>query len=294
MFLQVIDVNGTAGTNTYLIGCGYHRLLIDTGSGLPTWRSLLQSVLKEEKATVHQALITHWHSDHVNGIADLLQTCPEATVHKHHPDDGQFEIEDGQVFHVEGATLRAFYTPGHTVDHMAFIHEEEDAVFTGDGKFLSASAYRIARYLSSLYSAVLGHGTTVFEDLSTYLSSLQNMEGCVSGRAYPGHGAVIENATAKIAEYIKHRQQREDEVVRVLRIGRLDVSQDEGQASLERKQTWTLIDLVKVIYREVPESLHKAASRGVTQVLMKLEREGKVKQDRTTEGWSLSGLNSSL
>jgi len=119
------------------------------------------------------------------------------------------------------------------------------------------------------------------------------MKGCVSGRAYPGHGAVIENATAKIAEYIKHRQQREDEVMRVLRIGRLDINQNDGQASLERTQTWTLIDLVKVIYRDVPESLHDAASRGVTQVLMKLEKEGKVKQERTSERWSLSGHNNS-
>ncbi|KAN0081018.1 Beta-lactamase-like protein [Elaphomyces granulatus] len=262
------------GTNTYLIGCGHQRLLVDTGYGLPTWRSLLQSVLREEKATVHQALITHWHHDHANGVTDLLKICPEATVHKHRPDDGQLKIEDGQVFHVEGATLRAFYTPGHTVDHMAFIHEEEDAIFTGD--------------------TVLGHGTAVFEDLSTYLSSLQRMKGCVSGRAYPGHGAVIENATAKIAEYIKHREQREDEVMRVLRSGHLDISQNDGQASLERTQAWTLADLVKLIYRGVPEILHAAASRGVTQVLMKLEREGKVEQEKTTERWSLSGCNSSL
>ena len=144
------NIDGMAGTNTYLIGCGHQRLLIDTGYGLPTWPSLLQSVLREEKATVHQALITHWHHDHVNGVTDLLKICPEATVHKHRPDDGQLKIEDGQVFRVEGATLRAFYTPGHTVDHMAFIHEEEDAIFTGDSKFLSASAYCVAPFLTLL------------------------------------------------------------------------------------------------------------------------------------------------
>jgi glyoxylase-like metal-dependent hydrolase (beta-lactamase superfamily II) len=89
-------------------------------------------VLKDEKATVHEALITHWHHDHVNGIPDLLRICPQATVYKHQPDDGQRAIEDGQVFQVEGATLKAFHTPGHTVDHMSFIFEEEDAIFTGD------------------------------------------------------------------------------------------------------------------------------------------------------------------
>jgi endoribonuclease LACTB2 len=95
----------------------------------------LKRVLEEENATVHQALITHWHHDHTKGIPDLLKICPGATVYKHMPDSGQSDIADGQVFSTEGATLRAFYTPGHTEDHMAFIFEEEDAIFTGDSKY---------------------------------------------------------------------------------------------------------------------------------------------------------------
>ena len=56
-------------------------------------------------------------------------------MHKHMPDDGQVDIQDGQVFAVEGATLRAFHSPGHTADHMCFVFEEEDAIFTGDSMF---------------------------------------------------------------------------------------------------------------------------------------------------------------
>jgi glyoxylase-like metal-dependent hydrolase (beta-lactamase superfamily II) len=123
------------GTNTYLIGRGTQRILIDTGEGKPTWAERLQSVLSEEKATVHQALLTHWHGDHVKGVADLLRICPEATVFKHKPDTGQEDIHDGQVFSVDGATLTACHTPGHTVDHMVFVFEEEDAMFTGDSKY---------------------------------------------------------------------------------------------------------------------------------------------------------------
>lgn len=127
------------------------------------------------------------------------------------------------------------------------------------------------------FSDVLGHGTSVFEDLSTYISSLKRMQYRVSGRAYPGHGAVIENATAKITEYIKHRQQREDEVVRVLRYNHPDVA--DGEASPERKRSWTPLELVKVIYKDVPESLHLPASNGVLLVLKKLEEEGRVSRD---------------
>ena len=83
---------------------------------------------------MRHALITHWHQDHVKGIPDLLKLCPQATVYKHQPDEGQSDIEDGQAFQVEGATLKAHYTPGHAVDHMVFVFEEEDAIFTADSQ----------------------------------------------------------------------------------------------------------------------------------------------------------------
>ena len=123
------------GTNTYLVGRGRQRILIDTGEGKPTWASHLQTILAQENATVHQALLTHWHGDHVHGVPDLLRLCPQAAVFKHDPEDGQTGIEDGQMFGVEGATLRACHTPGHTTDHVMFLFVEEDALFTGDSKF---------------------------------------------------------------------------------------------------------------------------------------------------------------
>jgi glyoxylase-like metal-dependent hydrolase (beta-lactamase superfamily II) len=140
-------------------------------------------------------------------------------------------------------------------------------------------------FLYFFFLDVLGHGTAVFEDLPVYLSSLQRMQNRVSGRGYPGHGAVIENATTKITEYINHRQQREEEVIRVLRYGKLDVADNEP--SPERTASWTPIELVKVIYRNVPKSLHLPASHGVLQVLMKLEAEGKVVHDTETGKWRI-------
>ncbi|KAI2602681.1 Metallo-hydrolase/oxidoreductase [Hypoxylon sp. NC1633] len=243
------------GTNTYLVGTGPNRLLIDTGEGKPSWIAALKKTLQEEKVTIQYALITHWHHDHTGGIGQLLEYSPQTTVYKCQPQEGQLSISEGQKFEVEGATLTAFHTPGHTVDHMVFILQEEDTLFTGDN--------------------VLGQGTAVFEDLGTYLKSLAKMEKLVSGRAYPGHGPVLPRASATIAEYISHRHQREQQVLQTL-------------DSVKDLDLWTPIELVKVIYRDVPESLHMPASLGVAQILRKLRDEDKVILE-SADKWRLKG-----
>lgn len=234
------------GTNTYLLGTGRSRLLIDTGQGVPSWLAALRRTLAAENATVTSALLTHWHPDHVGGVADLLSACPDAQVYKHTPDRGQLPIVDGQRFVVEGATLTAVYTPGHTADHVVFLLGEEGAMFTGDN--------------------VLGHGTGVFEDLGVYLKSLERMAGLFEGVAYPGHGEVVQDGPGRTREYIRHRKMREDQVVKTM----------QGRNEAGDGYWWTAMELVKVIYRDVPESLHGAAAAGVVQILGKLETEGKV------------------
>lgn len=217
--------------------------------------STLKGVLESENATVEKVLLTHWHPDHVGGVKDVRKFTPEPAVHKNRPDAGQEDISDGQKFEVEGATLRAFHCPGHAKDHIAYVLEEEDAMFTGDN--------------------VLGHGTAVFEDLPTYIDSLTRMSQAISGRGYPGHGAVIEDGKAKIIEYINHRALREREVVEVLSRG----AEGEGLDSL---------GLVRIIYQDTPENLHFAASRGVVQILGKLLAEGRVHHDEDANTWSLT------
>lgn len=103
---------------------------------------------------------------------------------------------------------------------------------------------------------------------------------------------MIEKVQTKVTEYLRHRQQREDEVVRVLRYGKLDIDNDEK--SPERKGWWTPLELVKVIYKGVSESLHLPASHGVLQVLMKLEDEGRTIHDSVWGKWSLVDGRSAL
>lgn len=149
---------------------------------------------------------------------------------------------------MEGATLTAHHTPGHTVDHMCFFLTEESALFTGDN--------------------VLGHGTSVFEDMAVYLASLRKMERIpgLSGRGYPGHGEVLGDAKEAVNSYIAHRMARERQVLKVLREGH-PLGGDDAMVAME---------IVQVIYKGVPRDLWPAAEKGVVQILDKLEGDGKV------------------
>lgn len=245
------------------MGTGRQRLLIDTGEGKPSWIATVRDTLKKENATISKALITHWHHDHVGGIKQLLELSPDTKIYKNTAEVGQEEIEDGQVFAVEGAVLRAVFSPGHTTDHMALILEEEDAMFTGDN--------------------VLGQGTAVFEDLLTYIKSLEKMKVMFNGRAYPGHGPVIQDGPSTIAEYVQHRQLREDQVIEVLKSDR----RNPGEPFKDEPDAWTSMETVKIIYRDVPDNLHEAANRGVLQILRKLEAEDKVIEIKDTQKWHI-------
>lgn len=258
------------GTNTYLLGTGPRRILVDTGEGREPWIRALRQILEEEQALVETVILTHWHHDHVGGVDDVMELyssggpfeslAHKPDVFKNTPGPGQRPLEDGDVFSVDGATLTAIHAPGHTSDHIVLRLAEEDALLTAD--------------------AVLGHGTAVFEDLAKYLTTLQRMRSVFNGRAYPGHGALIEDGPAKIAEYIEHRKQREDQVLKSLMSGG-DPSANGGEP-----QVRTALDLVEMIYTETPKELHLAAMRGVVQILQKLEGEGRV-QRRGDDSWQL-------
>lgn len=112
------------------------------------------------------------------------------------PDPGQLDIFDGEIFQTQGATLRAVLTPGHSVDHMCFLLEENNALFTGDN--------------------VLGHGYSVAEDLEAYTSSLRLMANLKCAVGYPGHGQVISNLPQTIARYLAQRVSREKKIRAVL------------------------------------------------------------------------------
>ncbi|XP_077286254.1 beta-lactamase-like protein 2 homolog [Arctopsyche grandis] len=243
------------GTNTYLIGTGKRRILLDTGDeNIPDYVNSLKTVIKNENADIGHVIITHWHHDHIGGVKDIrnmLDSECKIWKHKRCPKDDPNEklpssvnvnwLQDNQIVEVEGATVKISHTPGHTTDHVVLTLLEESALFSGD--------------------CILGEGTAVFEDLYTYMKSLNKILDLKPSVIYPGHGSVVEEPLSKIDYYIQHRNQREAQIFEVLR---------------EKKVPMTEMQLVAVIYDETPKTLWPAAAFNVNHHLKKLVKENKI------------------
>ncbi|KAL9623838.1 MAG: hypothetical protein Q9160_001829 [Pyrenula sp. 1 TL-2023] len=225
----------------------------------------LTSVLRSEKAQIKTCVITHWHQDHVGGVDDLKALSPDVKIWKGSVNGElaqEFEkLKEGMQFEEGGFRVKAVHTPGHTVDHFCLLVEQgegQGGLFTGDN--------------------VLGHGTAVFEDLTTYISSLELMSRTIapSAPAFPGHGEVISDGKARIDDYIRHRQQREEEVLTVLRYGSL--KKPEIPPPPGPRKEMTAMEIVRVIYWDVGEELYEAAEKGVKLILGKMEGESRVER----------------
>ncbi len=252
------------GTNTYLVGTGPRRILLDPGQGVPEYLPVLERAMEQAGCEGFQEIVlTHGHPDHIGGVDSVLARFGPLRVSKlPWPDfDGATgsaltPLADGDVVGTEGATLRALHTPGHSPDHLCFVLEEERAMFSGDN--------------------VLGVGTTVIPaesgSLSDYLASLARMRGESPTCIYPAHGPKIEDGVAKIDEYVTHRRERESQILAVLAEG-----------------PRTVMEIVRVVYAAYPVKLHPAAAQSVTQHLRALEDAGRARSDAGDEPtWSLS------
>jgi hydroxyacylglutathione hydrolase len=236
------------GTNTYLVG-RRDPILIDTGAGVPAYLPLFEQYMAERGwPRPSRVILTHRHRDHLGGVEQLRGRYRGLAVAKMiHRDTGLpddvADLRDGQTVEGEGVTLVAVHTPGHASDHLCYYLREEKALFTGD--------------------VILGGSTTVIPaedgDLGDYLASLRRLQGLDVERIYPAHGPVIDNAQAKIREYIDHRMERERQILAALADG-LD----------------TIPAMVERIYAEVPKALHPVAAQSVESHLKKLVRDGRV------------------
>ena len=129
IFRQLFD--SVSSTYTYLIASrrGGEALIVDPV--LEKVDRYLQ-LLDELDLKLVKAVDTHVHADHITGLGALRDRTRCITVmgEQSGVDVVSMRVADGDRIDIEGVSLRALYTPGHTDDSYSFLME--DRVFTGD------------------------------------------------------------------------------------------------------------------------------------------------------------------
>lgn len=121
-------------SNAYLVwdGRGGDGLIID-GNGL---EGQLEERADREGVKIGLILLTHWHPDHVQGIAELARRLDvPIAAHQATADKVDFAVDrilgDGEKLNVGSLEIEAIETPGHADGHFAFLINGSDC-FTGD------------------------------------------------------------------------------------------------------------------------------------------------------------------
>jgi glyoxylase-like metal-dependent hydrolase (beta-lactamase superfamily II) len=228
------------GTNTYLYGqdpCA----VIDPG---PDDAGHLEAVraAAEVRGGIGVVLLTHSHGDHADGADRLAATAGG------NPADSDSSTRPPVILPSGGEThagLCALATPGHAADHVCFL-TDDGVCFSGD--------------------LVLGEGSTFVPpdggSLSSYMESLRLLQGERIELMCPGHGPWITDPSAKLAEYVEHREMRERRLLAAL---------DRGERSRAA--------LLAEVWDDVPAGLRQAAALVMDAHLQKLDTEGRLPTD---------------
>ena len=120
-----------SGTYSYLLASrrGGEALIIDPV--LEKVDRYLQ-LFQELDLKLVKAVDTHLHADHITGLGALRDRTHCITVmgEQSQVDVVSMRLTDGDRLQIEGISLEAIYTPGHTDDSYSF--RMDDRVFTGD------------------------------------------------------------------------------------------------------------------------------------------------------------------
>ena len=240
------------GTQTYLVGES-EVAVIDPGPANPDHLDALEAAIGGRPVTA--ICCTHTHRDHSPGSRHLADRtgapiigCAPLSIEGTGLEAG-FDpdympdrvLDDGEDLAVDGQTLIAVATPGHTSNHLCFAFG--DALFTGDH--------------------VMGWSTTVVVppdgDMADYMASLDKLRQRGDRIYYPAHGPPVTNPGQYVRHLIGHRMQREKQILRLV-----------------REEPRTIPEIVRQAYPGLDPRLLAAAGASVTAHLLDLERRGLV------------------
>ncbi|MCB1664267.1 MAG: MBL fold metallo-hydrolase [Pseudomonadales bacterium] len=255
---RVLAPNGGAmtgpGTNSYVVG-GQRLAIVDPGPADPAHIDSLLRVIGGRP--VDGIFVTHTHSDHSPATALLLNWIQAPVIGLPVPEgsrqDPSFcpsrDYHDNERIALDGFSMRLLHTPGHVSNHLCFLLEPDGMLFTGD------------HILEGMTPVILPPDGS----MKAYLDSLRRLEGEALQALAPAHGRTMDKPQEVIQKLIRHREHREQKVLRAL-------------AALDSASS--LPALTERVYDDVPAHLLPWAQRTLLAHLIKLEQEGLASQTR--------------
>jgi glyoxylase-like metal-dependent hydrolase (beta-lactamase superfamily II) len=241
-----------SGTNTWLVGRD-GAWVIDPGPALPAHVEAVAAEVARRGGLAGIAL-THDHPDHAEGVPALRERfggAPLAAMRG----EVDVRVADGG----RAGPFEALATPGHAPDHLTYtLAPAPTAAAAGTGP-----ADAPPGPIAFTGDAVLGEGSVfVAPDpgaLAGYLAGLERLRACQPALICPGHGPLVEDPEAKIAEYVEHRLAREQALLAALGGG-----------------ARTVDELLDAAWSDAPAILRPAAAVTLAAHLDKLADEGRL------------------
>jgi len=250
------------GTQSYLVG-RRELAVVDPGPDLPEHLDALTDAIGARRVVA--IMCTHTHRDHSPAAAPLAERtgapiigCAPLALETVGPRadasfDGDYAparvLADGEAIEVDGRSVTAVATPGHTSNHLCFAYG--DALFTGDH--------------------VMGWSTTVVfppdGDMAAYMASLDKLRQRDDRVYYPAHGPAVTNPQQYVRHLAGHRMQREKQIL-----------------SIVREAPRAIPEIVARAYPALDPRLVTAAGGSVHAHLLDLERRGLV--ERLGDEWT--------
>ena len=134
MTVSVEIINQLNDNYSYLISSNENNsgIIID-----PAESNKILEVLKKQKLNLNYIFITHHHSDHTSGVADLVKAYPEVKVFS--PSElnsiSVNLISDGNKITTDLNEFKIIHAPGHTLDHIVLCDLKNNLLFVGDVLF---------------------------------------------------------------------------------------------------------------------------------------------------------------
>lgn len=248
-------------TNLVTVQDGDHVMIVDPGANL-VGSPHLSCVLSRFSASKMHVFLTHHHHDHIESL-DLVGRHFPGCVVLGHPftiertkerfgQDSNLVFQEicaedkDETFKIgEKRVLFAIALAGHTRGHLAIWDPPSKTLVSGDH--------------------TVGFGSSVLDpdgggNMKAYLESTKRLLDFDVEVILPCHGApTLIRPVSLLKSYIKHREAREKEILEIWNSKSKDTD-----------------EIVEIVYKDTPKTLHPAAKRNVILHLEKLSDEGAI------------------